>query len=346
MPPPAISPAMASISALRRPTRRWASGGASHRSPRSASTSPASQGTAEATKNAADAAAYGIAPGSTIWYDLEGFDLKNNHCRESALVFTSNWVTRIKSLGYVAGFYSSASSGIKMLDDAFRNRPGQFALPDRIWIARWDGIANTSTTYIGEDTWRPGGRMKQYLGGHNETWGGATINIDSNFIDLGAGSVAPPETRCGATPLDFARYRALKPGKAWKSRTLALQCLLSEQGLYAGGLTGAYDATTIAAARAWQTSRGFTPSDRFSPTHWIALLSQGTKTIAKRGSTGEAVRRAQRALNAAKAARFPVTGVVDEATEAAIKAYQRKHRLPASGVVTKPTWRLLLKGTA
>ena len=65
--------------------------------------------------------------------------------------------------------------------------PRPFTLPDRIWVARWDGAPNTSTTYIPEDGWRPGGRMKQYLGGHNETWGGVTINIDSNYIDLGAG---------------------------------------------------------------------------------------------------------------------------------------------------------------
>ena len=71
-------------------------------------------------------------------------------------------------------------------------------------VARWDGNADTSTTYIPEDGWRPGGRMKQYLGGHNETWGGVTINIDSNFIDLGAGSVARPEGRCPGTRLGWA----------------------------------------------------------------------------------------------------------------------------------------------
>ena len=63
-----------------------------------------------------------------------------------------------------------------------------------IWIARWDGKANTSTSYIRNDGWRPGGRVKQYQGGHNETWGGVTINIDRNFLDVGKGSWAPPET--------------------------------------------------------------------------------------------------------------------------------------------------------
>ena len=47
----------------------------------------AAQGMVEADKNAADATAYGIGPGSTIWYDLEGFNLGDTHCRESALVF-------------------------------------------------------------------------------------------------------------------------------------------------------------------------------------------------------------------------------------------------------------------
>ena len=36
--------------------------------------------------------------------------------------------------------------GHQALDNARVNRPGAFTLPDRIWIARWDGDANTSTT--------------------------------------------------------------------------------------------------------------------------------------------------------------------------------------------------------
>ncbi|QBX55780.1 DUF1906 domain-containing protein [Nocardioides seonyuensis] len=305
-----------------------------------------SQGVVEAEKNAADAASYGIGPGSTIWYDLEGFTLGDTHCRESALAFVSGWVTRIKQLGYVAGFYSSASSGIKMLDDAFRQRPGQFALPDRIWIARWDGVANTSTTYIPEDSWRPGGRMKQYLGGHNETWGGVTVNIDSNFLELGAGSTPVPESRCPGTRLGFWRYPALQPGKARASRVRALQCLLGEQGHYTGPTNGEYDAATIAAARAWQAARGFAPDDRFGRRPWVALLAAGSPTIVKRGSTGEAVHRLQRALNAAGAGRFRATGVFDEKTEAAVRTYQRQRRLPVSGAATRPTWKQLLKGSA
>jgi hypothetical protein len=304
----------------------------------------AAQGVAEADKNAADATAYGIGPGSTIWYDLEGFDLTNTACRESALVFVSNWVTRTKALGYVAGFYSSASSGIKMLDDARTQRPGQFALPDRIWIARWDGAANTSTTYIPEDGWRPGGRMKQYRGGHNETWGGVTINIDSNYIDLGAGSVAQPEGRCPGTRLGYWKYPTLTPSSAKSTRVKVLQCLLTEQGTYSGPVNGTYDAATIAAARAWQAARRFTPGDTFEKRHWTALLSAGARTTIKRGSVDESVHRLQRALNAAGAGRFRATGVLDAKTETALRVYQSRLRIAVSGVATPQTWNKLQQG--
>ncbi|MCW2835180.1 MAG: hypothetical protein JWN68_3133, partial [Nocardioides sp.] len=246
------------------------------------------QGVVEADKNAADAAALGIGPGSTLWYDLEAFDLTNTRCRESALTFTSGWVTRIKELGHVAGFYSSASSGIKMLDDARVQRPGQFALPDRIWIARWDGVANTSTTYISEDGWRPGNRMKQYRGGHNETWGGVTINIDSNYLELsGSGGAPPPapaptpapvsapvaEVHCGGTRIDFPAYYTLRPGAASASRTSALQCLLKEKKRYVGKIDGIYDRQTRRAAGAWMRSRDFTPTSTWRRKHWVALLA-------------------------------------------------------------------------
>ena len=231
-----------------------------------------------------------------------------------------------------------------MLDDARTQRPGQFALPDRIWIARWDGAANTSTTYIPEDGWRPGGRMKQYLGGHNETWGGVTINIDSNFIDLGAGSQPRPEGRCPGTRLGFWKYPALSPSSAKSTRVKALQCLLTEQGTYSGPVNGSYDAATIAGARAWQAARKFTPSNTFEKRHWTALLAAGARTTVKRGSVDESVHRLQRALNAAGAGRFRATGVFDAKTEAAVRTYQSRLKIGVSGVATRQTWNKLQQG--
>ncbi len=122
------------------------------------------QGRAEAVKAVAAATRLGIVPRSTLWYDLEGFDHTRTHCRESALAFLSAWTTKLHALDYVSGVYSSVGSGIKILDDARVERPRAFNLPDRIWLARWDGVANTSSSYIRSDGWRPGGRVKQYHG--------------------------------------------------------------------------------------------------------------------------------------------------------------------------------------
>ena len=302
------------------------------------------QGVVEADKNAADATALGIAPGSTLWYDLEAFDLANTHCRESALAFTSAWVTRIEELGFVSGFYSSASSGIRMLDDARVLRPGQFALPQRIWIARWDGVANTSTSYIREDGWRPGGRVKQYLGDHKETWGGVTINIDSNFLDLGAGSQPTPDSHCGGLKVGFWKYPALVPGQAKRSRVKVLQCLLTERGVYSGAISGVYDDATIAAARSWQSSTRFAAGSSFTAGHWTSLLAEGSAPVLKLGSTGEAVHRLQRALNAAGAGRLKSSGLFDERTGGAVRLYQARRSMPATGVVNPATWRKLRKG--
>ena len=178
------------------------------------------QGRAEAVKTVEAAKALGIVPRSTLWYDLEAYDNTNYRCRESALSFLSAWTNKLHELKYVSGVYSSAGSGIKVLDDARVERPNAYTLPDMIWIARWDEVANTSTSYIRDDGWRPGGRVKQYMGGHNETWGGVTINIDRNYLDVG-GTPAPPPAPVPAPATGYRRRlpRATAAARAWDSRS-------------------------------------------------------------------------------------------------------------------------------
>ena len=303
------------------------------------------QGRAEADSAVAAARALGIAPGSTLWYDLEGFDHTNRHCRESALRFLSAWTTRLHELDHVSGVYSSVGSGIKVLDDARVERPRAFEMPDAIWLARWDGEANTSSSYIREDGWRPGGRVKQYMGGHDETWGGVRINIDRNFLDLGKGSWAAPETHCKGVPVDLATYPRVGPGSTATDAVRALQCLLKERGVYAGKLNGTYSPATIEAARTWQEQRGFTASDRWTRGHWMTLLAAGPRSIVKFGSAGPEVRRIQRALNAAsRGARLKVTGVFAGPTDKALRAYQQRVDIAASGVAANATWKALQAG--
>ena len=310
------------------------------------------QGTAEAVTSVNAAKALGIVAGSTLWYDLEGFNLGNTDCRESALAFLSAWTDQIHSLGYVSGVYSSAGSGIAMLDSARVNRPTAFTLPDQIWIARWDGVANTSTSYIREDGWRPHARVKQFQGGHDETWGRVRINIDRNFLDLGRGSVAPAEApHCNKVVVNYLSYAVLKPATAKKTPDIAqvkaLQCLLKEQGVYAGKVNGSYTGATVAAANAWQQAHAFDVSTTWSKRNWMSLLAVGATPdpVLKFGSVGDAVRRLQRALNAARPkSQLLVTGVFNGATATALKAWQDRVDLEISGVVAAASWKGLRAG--
>ncbi|MDX6357562.1 MAG: hypothetical protein QOH37_616, partial [Nocardioidaceae bacterium] len=225
------------------------------------------QGVAEAQSAVAAAAALGIAAGSTLWYDLEGFDATNARCRYSAMAFLSTWTRELHTLHYVSGVYSSAGSGIWALDRARVKTPDLYQLPDQIWIARWDGKANTSTTYIGPDGWRPGGRVKQYRGGHDETWGGVRINIDRNFLSLGRPR-ARPEKHCGGVEVDLPDYPVVAKGSD-PVLVKALQCLLTEQKAYAGRLSGVVNTRTLAAVQAWQESHGSAVRSSFNRHGWM-----------------------------------------------------------------------------
>ena len=307
------------------------------------------QGSAEASKTVGVAQTLGIVPGSTMWYDLEGFDSSNTDCRESALAFLSAWTRQVHALGYVSGVYSSASSGIAMLDSARINRPDAFDLPDQIWIARWDGVADTSTSYISEEGWQPHARVKQYQGGHDETWGKARINIDRDWLDLGRGAFAPREAHCAGVSVNTRKYVPLRPATADTTpdagQVKALQCLLKEHGLYGGRLNGVYNSRTVAAANKWQGAHGLRTSTTWSRPSWMTLLADGTRPVLKVGSAGEEVRRVQRALNAAGGtAQLPVGGVFNTATQAALKAYQHRVGLTTDGIAGASTWKALGTG--
>jgi peptidoglycan hydrolase-like protein with peptidoglycan-binding domain len=298
------------------------------------------QGAAEAQRTVTRAQALGIVPGSTLWYDLEGFDVTNTRCRNASLAFLSAWTREVHSLRYVSGVYSSAGSGIKMLDDARVLDPGAYHLPDQIWIARWDGVADTNTSYIRKDGWRPGGRMKQYLGGHHETWGGVTIDIDRDWVDLGK-PAAPRESHCNGVPVDLPDYPRTG-STSDPARIKALQCLLTEQTAYSGRVNGVWNAATAAAVTTWQRAHALPVRPSWSRGAWMTLLATGTQPVVKLGSTGPAVRDLQRTLDAATPGTdLAISGVFDRATGTALTTWQKGVGLKPSGIANGGTWRAL-----
>ncbi len=305
------------------------------------------QGRAEADEAVAAATRVGIVPRSTIYYDLEAFPTTKVGCRESALWFLHAWTTRLHELGYVSGVYSSAASGMKVLDDARVDPANRAVMPDQIWIADWNGKANDQSTYIRSDGWI-GRRLHQFQGGHNETWGGVTINIDRNYLKLTVDPstvLGPVVDPCASSTLSRPAYRMTSAAKRPKLVPV-LQCLLKQRSLYAGKVHGKWNAKTTKAVKAFQRKVGHPTQPRFTRADWTSLLAAGTsRTVLKAGVRHADVIRVQRALNAAAAPKLQVTGVYDAPTRVAVGAYQRKvMRIKPTRVVAAKTWKALKKG--
>ena len=143
------------------------------------SKSSASQGTAAATDAAGRARQLGFAPTTPIYYDMEGY-LPGQSTR--VLRFLSAWTTRLHALGYSSGVYSSSSSGITDLSRQYGR--GVYAMPDVIYDALWNGQANTVDPVFRPGQWAFRHRLHQYAGNVTQTYGGVTISIDQDFMNV------------------------------------------------------------------------------------------------------------------------------------------------------------------
>jgi hypothetical protein len=154
-------------------------------------TKATTQGVEEADDAVEEAAAIGMGPGSPIYFDMEAYT-RTTSATAATLTFLSSWTNQLHALGYVSGVYSSGASGIADLGRAIGS---SYTLPDHVWSANWNGQQNTLDPYLPATAWADHQRIHQYRGGHNESYGLNTINIDNNFIDgatVGA-SIAAPE---------------------------------------------------------------------------------------------------------------------------------------------------------
>ncbi len=58
-----------------------------------------------------------------------------------------------------------------------------YAEPDELWIANWNNQQTTADGDVPPPYWAAHQRLHQYQGAHNETYGGAKINIDGDYLD-------------------------------------------------------------------------------------------------------------------------------------------------------------------
>jgi Domain of unknown function (DUF1906) len=151
--------------------------------------SAAAQGTAAAADAVTQAAGLGIPAGTPLIFDMEAY---RGGCGAAVTTFLSAWDSGLHAKGYAAGVYESFSNVGDLTGAAAR-----MTEPDVIHYADWDGHATTASSYMPASMWTNHQRIHQYQGGHNETWGGTTVNIDNDQLDAalggtGTGGAPPP----------------------------------------------------------------------------------------------------------------------------------------------------------
>ena len=141
-------------------------------------TTATTQGAAAADDAVARANVFGLPAGSPLYLDVEGYATNNATCSQAVQAFVGGWVNELRPLGYLAGVYGSAASTIR---DVAALGP---SIPDAVWIANWNGVQGVfGDPHVSDSLWAEHQRIHQYKGGHNETWGGVTLDVDNDYLD-------------------------------------------------------------------------------------------------------------------------------------------------------------------
>jgi hypothetical protein len=144
----------------------------------------AAQGTAAAQDAATQAQSLGIPQGTPIVYDMEAYA----GCGPEVITFLNSWDAELHVKGYLAAVYESFSNIGDLVSAATR-----ITEPDVIYYADWDGHATTQSSYMPASMWTGHRRIHQYQGSHEVTWGGVTMDIDNDQLNVGLGKAPKPK---------------------------------------------------------------------------------------------------------------------------------------------------------
>ncbi len=151
-------------------------------------TSPAQQGTADADDAVAQAQHLGFGPATPLYYDMESYQPGESG---AVLAFLAAWTTQLHKLGYDAGVYVGSDSGVADLSRAYES--GSPATPDVIFDALWNGEANTDDSHYKPGEWTGGRRAHQFSGNASQSFGGAGMVIDQDYLDVTLPVATPPK---------------------------------------------------------------------------------------------------------------------------------------------------------
>ena len=258
------------------------------------------QGAKAARSGAKAVRRLGIGRGSVVWFDLEHFDLSNRRCRASAMAFTSAWTRQLHRQKFRSGLYSSAASGIRMVDAERASAARKRAVPDYIWVAEWNLDDTLRSAYISKRGWWPNRRVHQYRGGHIERHGGVALAVDSNVLRTGRGTrPGKPGPSCGVR-LSFGDYdRAQRGDRGRKVR--AAQCLLKQRKDFGGKPSGRFGKGTARAVRRFQRDADLRAHRRPDPRHLDG--TPGARRVGRQAAGQGGQRRQRRTTRAARTQR-------------------------------------------
>ncbi|WP_020013717.1 glycoside hydrolase domain-containing protein [Promicromonospora sukumoe] len=213
--------------------------------------SATARGSSDGADAVARAQALGLLSGSGLYADVEHYDRTDASCRTAVRRYVSAWTKTLHDSGYLAGVYVHQDSGLRDLSDTYDST--SYARPDAVWMARWDGNSSLTGWPTAPDSqWSYYQRAKQYQGDHDETWGGVTINIDSDNVRAPVATTARNYSVTSTSALNgrsgpsssYPVVRTYAPGA-----TLAVVCQTSGQRV---GTTSVWDRLTDGA---WVSDR-------------------------------------------------------------------------------------------
>ncbi|WP_411109379.1 DUF1906 domain-containing protein [Streptomyces sp. c-19] len=153
--------------------------------------SPWSQGTREGAEAVREARALGLDASSPLYLDIEAYRQGDASCVATTLSFVRAWNREVRRLGYLPGFYSSADTGVRDIEE--QRRAGTKDLPAVMWFARWRGRPSLySEEVLDPQAWMPHARIHQYTGNVTESHGGRRLYIDRNAMDAPVARVTAP----------------------------------------------------------------------------------------------------------------------------------------------------------
>jgi Rv2525c-like, glycoside hydrolase-like domain/Fibronectin type III domain len=241
--------------------------------------SAAAQGTAAADDAASRAAAFGLGPGTPVYFDMEGYATDDPACTRTVQTFLAAWVEELHARGLVAGVYGSAASTMRdLVAAASAGSPSS----DDVWIAHWnDQPALFGDPYVPDSLWTNHQRLRQFRGGHHETYGGVTLNIDTDSLDAAVvGPAAPPPppppavTPAGTVATGDGHASVSWPAGAFASPAVVTLTASALPAAVGGFAAGSY----VLTLGATQTSTG-APLARFAAPLTLTLdaaTAQGT----------------------------------------------------------------------